>query len=124
VTERTSSPDPRRYRTFNAPVRGGELAAGAWGPEAARATVLAIHGITANHLAWPFVAAALDDLRVLAPDLRGRGRSGTLPGPWGMLQHADDLVALLDAAGIDRVTVVGHSMGGFVAATLAARHPD
>jgi pimeloyl-ACP methyl ester carboxylesterase len=41
-----------------------------------------------------------------------------------MTRHADDIVALLDAQGIDRAVIVGHSMGGFVSVVLARRHPD
>ena len=86
--------------------------------------MLAIHGITANHLAWQLVAEALPDLRIVAPDLRGRGRSGGLPGPYGIDQHADDLAQLIDQLGLGPVPVVGHSMGGFVAVAVAHRHPE
>jgi len=119
------------YRTFTVPVRGGDLAAGAWEPAAVAGaldpgipTVLAIHGITASHLAWQCFADALPGARILAPDLRGRGRSRDLPGPWGMRRHADDAVRVLDTAGVDAATLVGHSMGAFVAVALAHEHPD
>jgi lipase len=113
------------YRRITVPVRGGELTAGVWEPDApSSGAVLAVHGISASHLAWQLVAAALPGARVIAPDLRGRGGSRTLPGPWGMPQHATDLVALLDATGVERATVVAHSMGAFAAVTLAHRYPD
>ncbi len=102
------------------PVAGGDLTVATWG-DGGR-PVLAIHGITASHLAWAEVAR-LHQGRVIAPDLRGRGGSAGLPGPFGMAAHAEDCVAVLDALGVERATVVGHSMGGFVAATLAQRHP-
>ncbi len=86
--------------------------------------MLAVHGITANHLAWQLVADALPDVRIVAPDLRGRGRSSGLPGPYGMVQHADDLARLVDQLGLGPVPVVGHSMGGFVAVAVADRHPE
>lgn len=110
-------------RVSHVPVPGGTLAVGQWGSLRDGPPVLAIHGITANHLAWGLVASLVAG-PVVAPDLRGRGDSGTLPGPYGMAAHADDCVAVLDALGVDRATVVGHSMGGFVAAVLAHRHPD
>ena len=102
------------------PVRGGELTAVRWGdgPPAA----LAVHGITASHLAWAGVAEAAGSL--LAVDLRGRGGSAGLPGPYGLAAHADDLAAVLAAEGIGRTVVAGHSMGGFVAVELALRHPE
>lgn len=111
------------YRRQAVPVNGGELAVGVWGPDDAP-TVLAIHGITASHLSWQTLAETMPELRIIAPDLRGRGRSNALPGPWGMPAHAADMVAVLDAFALDRVTVVGHSMGAFVASTLAARAPE
>lgn len=104
------------------PVAGGSLRVGRWGR--AGPTVLALHGITATHVGWMEVAARLPDVTVLAPDLRGRGRSAHLPGPYGFAVHVADLVALLGAVGCDRAVVAGHSMGGFVATLLAARHPD
>ena len=108
---------------FDAPVTGGLLHGVTWGSDDAPA-VLAVHGITSHHLAWADVARALPDWRVIAPDLRGRGASATLPGPWGMAQHADDVIAVLDHLGLDRVPIMGHSMGAFVAAVAAHRHPD
>jgi lipase len=112
------------YSTFTAPVAGGTLAGGQWHPDAAGLPILAVHGISATHRSWDVVARALDDRRVVAPDLRGRGRSNALPGPFGLERHADDLAATLDAEGIDRVFVVGHSMGAFVSVRFAERHPD
>ena len=87
-------------------------------------TVVAIHGITSAHTAWPMIVARLPGLRVVAPDLRGRGRSNGLPGPYGMAQHAADVVQAMDHLGVGRATVVGHSMGGFVTVVLAAAHPE
>jgi pimeloyl-ACP methyl ester carboxylesterase len=87
-------------------------------------TILAIHGVTSSHLAWPFLVEHLPGVRVIAPDLRGRGASNALTGPAGMAAHAADMVAVLDAFELDSVPVVGHSMGGFVAVVLAHRHPD
>lgn len=107
------------------PVRGGTLAVGAWGP-ADGPVVVAVHGITSSHVFWTLVGQRLADegLRLLAPDLRGRGLSAGLPGPSSIGQHAQDVLAVLDADGQQRAVLVGHSMGGFVVAVAAARHPD
>lgn len=115
--------DDVRYRTRTVPVRGGDLAVGVWGPDDAP-TVLAIHGITASHRAWALLGELAPELRIIAPDLRGRGRSNALPGPWGMPRHADDAAAVLDAFGVERCVVLGHSMGGFVSTTIALHHPE
>lgn len=112
-----------RYDRISVPVRGGDLAVGTWGPQDAPA-VLAVHGVTANHLTWPALARQLPDVRLVAPDLRGRGRSNTLPGLWGMPQHADDLAAVLEHLRIEQAVVVGHSMGAFASLVLANRHPQ
>jgi len=118
-------------RLVDVAVRGGLLHTGVWesadlGPDdAATRTVLAVHGVTSSHLAWGLVAdrlTATPGTRVVAPDLRGRGRSGDLPGPWGMAQHAGDMLAVTEALGRPDLTT-GHSMGGFVVVVAAHRHP-
>jgi lipase len=115
--------DTENYRQRTVPVAGGDLAVGSWGPQDAP-VVLAVHGVTASHRCWPLVAGQLTGLHIIAPDLRGRGRSNTLPGPFGMAQHADDLARVLDDFGVDRALVLGHSMGAFASVVLADRHPS
>jgi len=121
-------PPPERYAACDVAVAGGPLRVGTWGPVVARGVprlpVLAVHGVTASHLTWVRLAAQLPGRSVMAPDLRGRGHSNTLPGPFGMATHADDLARVLDDRGWDRAVVVGHSMGGFASMVLADRHPD
>lgn len=120
------------YRTIEVPVAGGSLSVGIFEPDtgdvqhAAEATpsILAIHGITASHLAWLHLADALPGTRIIAPDLRGRGASNGLTGAAGMRAHAADLVAVLDALGIESLPVVGHSMGGFVGLVFAHTTPE
>jgi pimeloyl-ACP methyl ester carboxylesterase len=110
--------------TVAVPVSGGTLTVGVWNDSPDAPAVLAIHGITANHRCWPLLADHLPGVRLIAPDLRGRGRSRDLGGPYGLEQHARDLVAVLDHLGLASVAVVAHSMGAFVAVLLAARFPD
>lgn len=118
-----------KYRSLDVPVPGGALRVGVWEPievaeGAAVPSVLAVHGITSSHLAWPFVVSQLPGTRVIAPDLRGRGSSHAVEGPAGMRAHAADLVAVLDFLGIDALPVIGHSMGGFVAVALSNFAPS
>jgi lipase len=119
---------PGTYRTHDVPVLGGTLRVGEWGSDdpdnTAAPTVIAVHGITASHLAWAPIAQACPHVRVIAPDLRGRGRSAGLPGPFGMAKHAADLEVVIEALELPRAILIGHSMGGFVAVVAAALYPD
>ncbi len=113
------------FTTIGVPVTGGTLNVGTREGRQGAPVVVLVHGITANHMSWVMVADELgDEVTILAPDLRGRAGSGEVPGPFGMRQHAKDLVSILDHVGIDSATVVGHSMGGFVAAAFANDHAD
>jgi lipase len=83
--------------------------------------VLALHGLTGHGARWAALAAEhLPDLRIIAPDLRGHGRSTALP-PWTFETVVDDLAALLAT---EPAVVLGHSFGGAVGIHLARRHPE
>jgi pimeloyl-ACP methyl ester carboxylesterase len=108
------------------PVSGGVLAAYELRSAPDDATlVIAVHGITGNSHYWLGVARELGDgVRLVAPDLRGRGESRDLPGPFGQAAHAADLLALLDHLGAARAMFVGHSLGAYIVAGLAVEHPE
>ncbi|NUP47369.1 MAG: alpha/beta hydrolase [Catenulispora sp.] len=115
----------RRSVEIEFPLGAGSYAVTRWAADSAAApAVIAAHGITANGLAWGPMAEALPGVDLIAPDLRGRGRSREVGGPYSIAAHADDLVRTLDHLGIQRATLLGHSMGGWVAAVAAVRHPD
>jgi pimeloyl-ACP methyl ester carboxylesterase len=112
---------------FEVPVAGGTLAVWSRGAPAGSGApvVLAAHGITGNNTAWIPVQRLLGaDHTFVGADLRGRGRSNEISGPFGMAAHSDDQLAVLDHLGVERAIVVGHSMGGYVMARFAADHPD
>jgi lipase len=93
-----------------------------WG-EPKAPPVVCLHGVTAHgerfrQLAEERWAARF---RVLAPDLRGHGRSGWDP-PWTFATHVADLVETFGQLG--RVDWVGHSFGGRLVLELSARHPE
>lgn len=72
---------------------------------------------------WAPVREVLDrERRVYAVDLRGHGRSDR-PGEYSLELMRDDVLGLLDALGLDRVDLVGHSMGGVVAHLVAQARP-
>jgi pimeloyl-ACP methyl ester carboxylesterase len=111
-------------------VSGGALTVARAGPppEAGRTVALVLHGMTSCHMAYRTVARELSSsvrsMCLLAPDMRGRGRSAHLPEPYGIDAHVADLLAVLDHSGVDRAIVVGHSMGCNIAARFAADHPE
>ncbi|MET9249046.1 alpha/beta hydrolase [Nonomuraea sp. NPDC003709] len=85
-------------------------------------TIIAVHGITASLMTWGAVARRLpEEWSMVAMDLRGRGHSASLPGPYGLPRHAEDVLRVADhvGAGPDAV-LTGHSMGAYVAALAAA----
>jgi 3-oxoadipate enol-lactonase len=87
--------------------------------------VLLVHGLLSDHRLWdPVVERLMGDYEILRPDLRGHGRSSAPPPPYTMEQLADDVPALLDALGVQRVHFVGTSLGGMIGQQLAVRHPQ
>lgn len=84
--------------------------------------IVFLHAGVADRRMWASqVAAFATTYRVITPDLAGWGES---PLPSTTLDHADDVVALLDALEIDRATLVGASFGGRVALEVAMLHPE
>lgn len=80
-----------------------------------------IHGLGANRAVWSRMLAIVGDHwhgRWLAPDLRGHGRS-VMHGPYGYAMHAADIAGFIEDEEPRNVTLVGHSMGGVVAALVA-----
>jgi pimeloyl-ACP methyl ester carboxylesterase len=96
------------------------------GPEGGEAIML-LHGFPESHRTWRAVAPALArDFRVIAPDQRGFAGSDKPEGveAYRTERIVEDLVALADALGLERFTLVGHDWGGAVAWLAALRHPD
>jgi 3-oxoadipate enol-lactonase len=82
-----------------------------------------VHGFGLDHRVWaPQWPARVDSFDVISYDLRGFGRSG-LPGE-APYSHHEDLRALLDALTIDRAHLIGHSLGGGIAASFAVAYPQ
>ncbi|HVW33232.1 MAG TPA: alpha/beta fold hydrolase [Acidimicrobiia bacterium] len=110
------------------PVAGGSLAVGVAGAPLGDPDVpivVLVHGITGSHRSWAPVARRLGHaVTVLAPDLRGRGQSSGIDGPFGMAAHVADLLAVLDRVECPRAVLAGHSMGAYVVARFAATAPD
>jgi pimeloyl-ACP methyl ester carboxylesterase len=108
-------------------VREGELEVDEHGPAEGPVVVL-LHGFPQTPYCWRLVAPALAaaGLRVLVPALRGAA-PGVRPGDdsaYALPRTVEDLLAVLDAAGVPAAHVVGHDWGGLVAWTAAAHAPD
>lgn len=94
------------------------------GPAGAPPVVL-LHSLGTCGGVWDEQAVVLArSFRVLRPDLRGHGMTEATSGDYSMAMLAGDLAALLDALGIERAHVGGISIGGMVAQTFAAVHPE
>ena len=88
-------------------------------------SLLLIHGLLMNgDMFAPVLDRLSKNYRVLAPDLRGFGRSGNLAPPYTVEQHAHDLAQLLKSMSIESTVVLGYSQGGLVAQQLALDYPD
>ncbi|MFP5333306.1 MAG: alpha/beta fold hydrolase, partial [Acidimicrobiia bacterium] len=88
-------------------------------------TVLLIHGLLGSHRNWLHLVDRLDDRhRVLAPDLFGHGASAKPMGDYSLGAHAATLRDLLDRLNVDRVSLVGHSLGGGIAMQFCYLFPE
>ena len=87
--------------------------------------LLLVHGFPLDHSMWRHqIRQFAGKYKVIAPDLRGFGASDISPGVVTMEDHADDLVALLDALRIDKAVFCGLSMGGYVGLEFARNYPE
>lgn len=107
---------------------GGETVFAATGGapfDAELPVIVFVHGSGANRTVWALPARyfAHHGHAVMAVDLPGHGRSTGQPLT-SIEAMADWLVAVLDAAGVESASLVGHSMGSLVVLQCAARHPD
>ena len=101
-------------------VRYDEAGADSGGP-----VVVLVHGIASRAAQWHQVMADLGETcHVIAPDLLGHGESAKPRGDYSLGAHACGIRDLLAALGHDRVTLVGHSLGGGVAMQFAYQFPE
>jgi pimeloyl-ACP methyl ester carboxylesterase len=83
-----------------------------------------LHGLGASHDDWEYQLAAFSTrFRCFAPDIRGFGLSPKI-GPYTVPRFAADIWRLLDERGIERFSLMGHSMGGAVALQMGVEQPQ
>jgi len=91
----------------------------------AKPTLVMLHGLMGSGACWTPVARGLErEVDVILPDARGHGDSSAPEDGYGYDDLAGDVVALMDALGLSRPVLVGHSMGGMTAAVVASRRAE
>jgi long-chain acyl-CoA synthetase len=95
-------------------------------PDFPQRTMIFLHGFGGQAVQWRYQLYKFSvSNRVIAPDLRGHGRSDKPRLGYSMAQIQADLINTLDVLGVTgKIVLVGHSFGGAVAAEFAAAHPD
>lgn len=86
--------------------------------------ILFVHGFPLDHEQWRPQLDRLSAWHCLAPDLRGFTGGAPPAGGYSMALYADDLVGVLEAAGIERAVWCGLSMGGYILFEVLRRHPE
>lgn len=93
-------------------------------PAAGGKAIVLLHGYTqTSHMWLPLMAALPADVTVIAPDLRGIGKSSKPAGHYTKAMQADDVWLLVQGLGLSSVQVVGHDIGLMVAYAFVAQHP-
>src|SRR6478735_5220749 len=107
-----------QYRTIHGHRRAFRL--GGDGP-----VLLLLHGIGDSSEAWvPLMPALAERYTVLAPDLLGHGHSDKPRADYSAAAYANGMRDLLDVLGVERATIVGHSLGGGVASQIVYQFPQ
>ncbi|USG64157.1 alpha/beta hydrolase [Brevibacillus ruminantium] len=87
--------------------------------------VCLVHGFCGSSAYWQKILPQLEKShRVIAPDLRGHGNSSVPSESFTVEKMAGDLAHLLDQTGIEKITLLGHSLGGYVALAFAELFPE
>ena len=87
--------------------------------------LLLVHGFPLDRRIWVEQVSGLSDIRrVVAVDLRGRGKSPSEADGWTIDDYADDVAATIESLGADKVDIVGLSMGGYVLFSIWRKHRD
>jgi pimeloyl-ACP methyl ester carboxylesterase len=116
----SDAPESRYYQS-----QGLRLHFTDWGNASAPPLIL-VHGGLDHSRSWDHLAQALRaDFHVVAPDLRGHGDSGWATGSsYSLADHVYDLTCLVKSENFEKVTLIGHSMGGMVSLTYAGAFPE
>jgi len=87
--------------------------------------LILLHGFPFDHMIWDGVIGELEKgIRVIAPDLRGHGRSMITESDYSITDMADDIIELMDQLQIREAVIAGHSMGGYIALEMTRHFPE
>ena len=87
--------------------------------------IICLHGMYGRAETWSdFISHYADKYRVIAPDLRGHGRSSKPDGYYTFDEMGEDVVELMNRIGVKHAILVGHSMGGGIVGYIASKYPD
>ncbi|MEH6471804.1 MAG: alpha/beta hydrolase [Halopseudomonas sp.] len=102
-----------------------QIAARAWGPETGR-KVLAVHGWLDNAASFDLIAPLLPDLRIVAIDMPGHGRSSHRAAgvAYHFVDYVADVIAAADGLGWQRFSFISHSLGAGVSSVVSAIQPE
>lgn len=120
--------EARLYKLHKIEVPIAEMTVSTWqgGPYEAASAILMLHGFSADKNLWlRFSRHFVRQYRVIIPDLPGHGETGfKAGGGFDIALQAKRMIQLLDVCGVEKVHVIGNSMGGYLAAWLAATCPE
>ena len=84
-----------------------------------------VHGYPLDHTIWDKILPLLENnFDIITPDLRGFGQSDVVESQYSIADMAADIAGLLDQLGIEKTTIAGHSMGGYVSLAFARAYPE
>lgn len=87
--------------------------------------IVLLHGLALDSSIWKEVVSLYgNQARFIVPDLRGHGNSETGDGNGSLEQFAEDVSALIEQLGIEKVSLAGHSMGGYISLAFAEIYPE
>ncbi|HVX45845.1 MAG TPA: alpha/beta hydrolase [Mycobacteriales bacterium] len=105
-------------------IRTGRTGHIAWRQHGENPQILLLHGFTDSGACWNPVIPGLGGRSVVTTDARGHGESGLPEEPFDSTDQAADAASVIEDLGLRDVVVMGHSMGGATAVSLAAARPD
>ncbi len=105
-------------------INGFQLCLSIWKKYPEKKKLFGVHGISSNSRVWSTIANELiEDFNFYAIDIRGRGHSDA-PGGYSLENHAKDIKKVLDKLNINKISILGHSLGAYITIVFAVNFPE